>query len=55
MFVCVLFVSIYMLSFGLHILLFESSNVSLKNYSVANDVTPEMTDEINYATGGADK
>ena len=34
---------------------FESNNVSLTNYSVANDVTPEMTDEINYATGGADK
>ena len=30
-------------------------NVSLTNYSVTNDITPEMTDEINYATGGADK
>ena len=34
---------------------FESSNVSLANYSVANDVTPEMTDEINCNTGGANK
>ena len=34
---------------------FDSSNVSLSNYSVANDVTPEMTDEINYAKGGAAK
>ena len=34
---------------------FDSSNVSLTNYSVAKDVTPEMTDEINYARGGADK
>ena len=33
---------------------FESSNVSLTNYSVANDVTPEMTDEISYATGEAE-
>ena len=34
---------------------FDTSNVSLTNYSVANDVTPEMTDEINSATGEADK
>ena len=34
---------------------FDSSNVSLTNYSVTNDLTPEMTDEINYATGEAGK
>ena len=42
-----------MLSFGLHRLFLKSINVFLTNYSVANDVTPEMTDEINYATRGA--